>query len=158
MPGTRWCSPSRVRAIRAPRPTGLPRSPIPANMTKFSQPMPRFDVLTRQPVSSLVPAPTAQANTTQQAVDPALGGGFGPIEGRPPGPIWAHQGFTQFPPQVAYEVTMEGAKVNNSYNPGVPASLNSGINPANPVRPAFPRVLDGVLTCIQAAVVYNRCW
>jgi manganese oxidase len=118
-------------------PTGLPASPIPANMTKFSQPMPRFDVLTRKPVSSLVPAPTAEANTTQQPVDPALGGGFGPIEGRPPGPIWAHQDFARFPPQVAYDVTMEGAKVNNAYNPGVPASLNSGINPANPVRPAF---------------------
>jgi len=118
-------------------PTGLPASPIPANMTKFSQPMPRFDVLKRQPVSSLVPAPTAEANTTQQPVDPALGGGTGPIEGRPPGPIWAHQDFTRLPPKVAYDVTMEGAKVNNAYNPGVPASLNSGINPANPVRPTF---------------------
>jgi FtsP/CotA-like multicopper oxidase with cupredoxin domain len=117
-------------------PTGLPGSPT-FGITKFSQPMPRFDVLTRQPVSSLVPAPTAEANTTQQPVDPALGGGFGPIEGRPPGPIWAHQDFTRFPPKVAYDVTMEGAKVNNAYNPGVPASLNSRINPANPVRPTF---------------------
>jgi FtsP/CotA-like multicopper oxidase with cupredoxin domain len=117
-------------------PTGLPPSPT-FGITKFSQPMPRFDVLTRQPVSSLVPAPTAEANTTQQPVDPALGGGFGPIEGRPPGPIWAHQGFARFPPKVAYDVSMEGAKVNNAYNPGVPASLNSGINPANPVRPTF---------------------
>jgi len=128
-------------------PTGLPASPT-FGITKFSQPMPRFDVLTRQPVSSLVPAPTAEANTTQQPVDPALGGGFGPIEGRPPGPIWAHQGFTQFPPKVAYDVTMEGAKANNAYNPGVPASLNSGIDPANPVRPRFHPALpdQGPLT------------
>jgi len=117
-------------------PTGLPASPT-FGITKFSQPMPRFDVLRSQPVSSLVPAPTAEANTTQQPVDPALGGGSGPIEGRPPGPIWAHQDFARFPPKVAYDVTMEGAKVNNAYNPGVPASLNSGINPANPVRPTF---------------------
>jgi hypothetical protein len=117
-------------------PTGLPASPT-FGITKFSQPLPRFDVLRSQPVSSLVPAPTAEANTTQQPVDPALGGGSGPIEGRPPGPIWAHQDFTRFPPKVAYDVTMEGAKVNNTYNPGVPASLNSGINPANPVRPTF---------------------
>jgi FtsP/CotA-like multicopper oxidase with cupredoxin domain len=117
-------------------PTGLPASPT-FGITKFSQPLPRFDVLRSQPVSSLVPAPTAEANTTQQPVDPALGGGFGPVEGRPPGPIWAHQDFTRFPPKVAYDVTMEGAKVNNTYNPGVPASLNSGINPANPVRPTF---------------------
>jgi FtsP/CotA-like multicopper oxidase with cupredoxin domain len=99
--------------------------------------MPRFDVLPRNAVSTLVPAPTEQANTTQQAVVPALGGGFGPIEGRPPGPIWAHQGFTRFPPQIAVEVSQEGAKINNAYNPGVPASLNSGINPATPFHPRF---------------------
>src|SRR5689334_4559127 len=117
-------------------PTGLPPSP-PFGATKFSQPMPRFDVLPRNPVSSLNPAPTEQANTTPHPVDPALGGGHGPIEGRPPGPIWAHQGFTRFPPQIAVEVTQEGAKVNNSYNPGVPSSLNSGINPATPFHPRF---------------------
>ena len=45
--------------------------------------------------------------------------------------------MTLAPSKAAYDVTMEGAKVNNAYNPGVPASLNSGINPANPVRPTF---------------------
>src|SRR5215210_2095828 len=107
-------------------PTGLPASPL-FGAAKFTQPMPRFDLLTRKPVSALNPAPTAQANTTQQPVDPLLGGGTGPIEGRPPGAIWAHQGFTQFAPRVAVEATMEGAKPNAAYNPGVPASLNSGI-------------------------------
>ncbi len=99
--------------------------------------MPRFDVLERKPVSSLDPAPTEQANTTQQAVDPLLGRRFGPIEGRPPGPLWAHQGWNEFPPQVAVEVNMEGAKVNTVYNPGVPASLNSGIDPTQPIPPRF---------------------
>lgn len=117
-------------------PTGLPASPT-FGAAKFTQPMPRFDLLTRKPLSALSPAPTAQANTTQQPVDPLLGGGTGPIEGRPPGPIWAHQGFAHFPPLVAVEATMEGAKVNAVYNPGVPASLNSGINPATPLRPRF---------------------
>jgi FtsP/CotA-like multicopper oxidase with cupredoxin domain len=122
-------------------PTGLPASnlcfaPNPC-IQKFTQPMPRLDLLPRNAVSTLVPAPTEQANTTQQAVDVKLGGGFGPIEGRPPGPIWAHQGFTRFPPQIAVEVTQEGAKINNVYNPGVPSSLNSGINPATPVHPRF---------------------
>src|SRR6185312_14201383 len=41
----------------------------------FTQPMPRFDVLPRDPLSSLNPAPQAEANQTQQPVDPALGGG-----------------------------------------------------------------------------------
>ena len=122
-------------------PTGLPPSPIPAGMTKFSQPMPRFDVLPRNPVSSLVPAPTAPSNQTQQAVDPALGGGMGPIEGRPPGDIWAHQEFTRFPPQLAIDVTMEGAKVNTVYNPGVAPQFNSNINPATPFPPKFHPLL-----------------
>lgn len=122
-------------------PTGLPAStlcfaPNPC-IQKFTQPMPRFDVLPRNAVSTLVPAPTEQANTTQQAVDPKLGGGFGPIEGRPPGPIWAHQGFTRFPPLIAVEVTQEGAKINNVYNPGVPSSLNSGIDPTVGFHPRF---------------------
>jgi FtsP/CotA-like multicopper oxidase with cupredoxin domain len=117
-------------------PTGLPASPT-FGITKFSQPMPRFDVLKRNPVSTLVPAPTEEANTTQQPVDPALGGGFGPIEGRPPGPLWAHQGWATFPPKIAVEVSQEGAKINTTYDPGVPASLNSGINPATPFHPRF---------------------
>jgi manganese oxidase len=112
-------------------PTGLPPSPL-FTATAFSQPMPRFDVLPRYPVSTLNPAPTAQANTTQQPVDPALGGGMGPIEGRPPGPIWAHQQFSQLPPVIAIQASIEGAKVNNVYNPGVASNQNSGINPANP--------------------------
>jgi FtsP/CotA-like multicopper oxidase with cupredoxin domain len=117
-------------------PTGLPASPL-FGAAKFTQPMPRFDLLTRKPVSALNPAPTAQANTTQQPVDPLLGGGTGPIEGRPPGAIWAHQGFAQFPPRVAVEATMEGAKPNPVYNPGVPASLNSGIDATKPFPPRF---------------------
>ena len=117
-------------------PTGLPPSPL-GTATAFSQPMPRFDLLPRNPVSVLSPAPMAQANTTQQAVDPALGGGMGPIEGRPPGPIWAHQQFSQLPPAIAIQASIEGAKINNGYNPGVPSNQNSGINAANPFRPTF---------------------
>jgi len=130
------------RALADSVPTGLPPSPT-FGITKFSQPMPRLDVLPRNPVSTLTPAPTAESNQTQQTVDPALGGGSGPIEGRPPGPIWSHQEFTRFPPQLAVDVTMEGAKVNTTYNPGVPASLNSNINPATPFPPRFhPQLPD----------------
>ena len=39
-------------------PTGLPRSPL-FNVQAFTQPMPRFDVLPRNPVSALNPAPLA---------------------------------------------------------------------------------------------------
>jgi manganese oxidase len=123
-----------ARADGSNIPTGAPPSPL-FGAQPFTQPMPRFDVLPRSPVSSLNPAPQAESNQTQQAVDPALGGGFGPVEGRPPGSIWAHQRFNVFPPQVAVEVTKEGAKVNNNYSPGVPSSLNSGIDPTQPFHP-----------------------
>ena len=117
-------------------PTGAPASPL-FGVQPFTQPMPRFDLLDRKPVSSLTPAPQAQANQTQQAVDPALGGGFGPIEGRPPGPIWAHQRFNVFPPQIAMEASQAGATTNTVYNPGVASNFNSGINPAAPLPLKF---------------------
>src|SRR6266850_1572918 len=117
-------------------PTGGTPSPM-FGVQKFTQPMPRFDVLPRNPVATLNPPPAEQSNQTQQACDPALGGGFGPIEGRPPGSLWAHQGFADFPPQVAVEISTEGAKSNVSYNPGVPPQLNSGIDPTVPFPARF---------------------
>jgi FtsP/CotA-like multicopper oxidase with cupredoxin domain len=121
-------------------PTGLPPSPL-FGVQPFTQPMLRFDVLPRNPVSTLNPAPTAESNQTQQPLNTALegvtAGDTGPIEGRPPGPIWAHQGFAQFPPRVAVEVTHEGAKTNTVYNPTVPASLNSGVGAGSSVPLQF---------------------
>ncbi len=116
-------------------PTGAPPSPR-WGVQGFTQPMPRFDVLARNPVSCLSPTPTAWANTTQRACDPLLGGGMGPIEGRPPGPVWAHQKFAELPPGVAISATTTPGTTNYRYNPQVAPSLNSGINPAYglPVR------------------------
>ena len=131
---------SRADCCNLNIPTGLPASPL-FGVQPFTQPMPRLDLLARNAVSTLSPAPTAEANTTQQVLNPALEGvrpgDTGPIEGRPPGPIWAHQAFNQFFPQVAIEVTELGARTNTTYNPGVPSSLNSGINPAAPIPPRF---------------------
>ena len=122
-------------------PTGAPPSPL-FNVTEFSQAMPRFDVLPRFPEPGFLnPAPTALANTTQQPLNAALPGvrpgDTGPIEGRPPGAIWAHQDFATLPPKVAVEVSQEGAKTNTTYNPGVPSAFNSGINPATPIPVRF---------------------
>jgi hypothetical protein len=44
-------------------PTGAPPSPL-FGAQPFTQPMPRFDLLSRDPVSSLSPSPQEQANTT----------------------------------------------------------------------------------------------
>jgi FtsP/CotA-like multicopper oxidase with cupredoxin domain len=121
-------------------PTGLPSSPL-FGVLPFTQPMPRFDVFHRNAVSTLNPAPQAQANQTQQPLDPALVGGqtdlTGPIEGRPPGAIWAHQRFTQNPPVIGIDASTSPAATNTTYNPQVPSSLNSGINPATPIPLKF---------------------
>jgi manganese oxidase len=103
-------------------PTGLPRSPL-FGVAAFTQSMPRFDVLQRKAVGSLTPLPTCESNQTLQEVHPMLGGNWGPIEGRPPGPMWGHQRWEQFPPQVAVEVSQMGNKgPNTTYNPAVSQS------------------------------------
>src|SRR6478752_6780863 len=125
-----------VKSAYASIPTGANPSPL-FGAQPFTQAMPRFDLLARLPFGgrqTLSPTPTAEANQTLQPVDPLLGGGFGPVEGRPPGPIWAHQAFAQFPPQIAMEATQQGNKgPNTTYNPGVASNMNSGINPATPI-------------------------
>src|SRR4030095_7202023 len=100
-----------VRSAYASIPTGSPPSPL-FGVQPFSTAMPRFDLLPRLPVTALTDRngnplpPTKEANTTLQLLAPALegvvAGDKGPIEGRPPGPIWAHQRFEQFPPKVAF--------------------------------------------------------
>jgi FtsP/CotA-like multicopper oxidase with cupredoxin domain len=92
-------------------PTGAPPSPG-LNGLAFTQPMLRFELLDRQPITDCNPICTEQANQTPVACAPELGGGFGPMEGRPPGPDWAHQRFNEFAPQVYIEASQEGAKVN----------------------------------------------
>ncbi len=129
-------------------PTGAPASPL-FGVQPFSTPMPRFDLIPRgtNPLGGdLTPTPQAQANQTQQLLDPALVGGqtglTGPIEGRPPGPIWAHQRFNQFSPQVSVEMSQAQAQTNFVYNPGVASQFNSGIDPTQPLplkfHPGFP--------------------
>jgi manganese oxidase len=124
-------------------PTGAPPSPL-FGVQPFSTPMPRFDVIPRgtNPMGGdFTPVPQAQANQTQQPLDPALVGGqtglTGPIEGRPPGPIWAHQRFAQFTPQISVEMSQAQAQANTVYNPGVASQFNSGIDPTQPLPCKF---------------------
>ena len=114
-------------------PTGLPPSPL-FGATAFSQSLPRFDVLPRKPIDCTAPlgstmmplgyVPTKEANEIDRYnCDPILGGGTGPIEGRPGGALWAHQMWDRFPPKVAVEVAQMGNKgPNTSYNPAVSQS------------------------------------
>jgi len=119
----------------------LPRSPI-FGAKSFTQAMPRFDVLPREHPSCLTPFCQAQANETLIPVHTALGGGFGPCEGRPPGSVWAHQRYSEFEPGVCVSATQAPATTNYSYRPEVASIHNSGINPSYgmPVRfhPSMP--------------------
>jgi len=124
-------------------PTGLPASPL-FGALAFTQPMPRFDVLQRLTLAQLPgPFPTLQANTTPQPLNPGIVGGktgqFGPVEGRPPGPGWAHQvaPFNSFPPSVCYSNPVAGAGPNTTYNPQVPSVENSGIVASQTFQPRF---------------------
>ena len=138
-------------------PTGLPPSPT-FGQPAFSAPLYRFDILPQYtypgtfaasstvpsiPVNPTAPspAPTAQANQTQQPVNPFLVNGqtglTGPIEGRPPGAIWAHQQFGTFTPQVAIDVTTKDATANAAYNPGVASNFNNNIVATQSIPFAF---------------------
>jgi len=121
---------------------GIPSSPL-FGVQPFTQPMLRFDLLPRAPMSptTLNPAPTKEANTAPQLLDPDLVGGahnqYGPIEGRPPGPDWAHQDFERLSPRIAVEVGQEGARINATYDPGCDAAHNSGVSAGTPCPPCF---------------------
>ena len=130
-----------VSSASAQGATALPRSPV-FGAKAFDQPMPRFDVLGRNPISCLTPAPTAAANETLMPVHEKLGGGYGPCEGRPPGAVWAHQRYSEYEPSICVQATQAPATTNYMYNPQVESSLNSGIDPTHgmPLRfhPGMP--------------------
>jgi len=134
--------------------SGIPRSPL-FGCKPFTQPMPRFDVLPRRPVASLDPAPTAESNQTQQVIHPLLGKGTGPIEGRPPTAVWAHQRFSEFAPAVAIEADQLPACDNTAYDPQCDSTLNSGINPKEAVPLKFH---GGMPTQLASSVwTFNGC-
>src|ERR1700743_663123 len=113
-------------------PTGAPPSPG-LNGLAFTQPMQRFELLDRQPIANCNPVCTEQSNQTPIACDPALGGGFGPMEGRPPGPDWAHQRFSEFAPQVYIEATQEGAKVNTKNGQNIAPKFHPNLPSQGPL-------------------------
>src|SRR4029078_7555616 len=86
----------------------------------FTQPMLRFDLLPRAPMSptTLNPAPPKESNTAPHLLDPDLVGvardQYGPIEGRPPGPDWAHQDFERLSPRIAVGGGQAGDRMNGS--------------------------------------------
>jgi hypothetical protein len=134
-----------VSNAHAAIPTGVPRSPL-FGAAAFSAPMLRCDQMERKAVSALSEAPTEQANQKLTTVWGPDGVAVqGPMEGRPPGPMWAHQGWNEkingkdgyFQPKVAVEQWQRGAEVCKDYSPGVPSSSNNGINQSDYIKCCF---------------------
>src|SRR5258707_7727310 len=132
-------------------PTGTPRSPL-FGAQKFTQPMPRLALQTPQPltrVTSTDPAsagdaafPAATGETrparrlsyhtdfTANPSDPQFRNpitGRGPIEGRPPGEVFAHQRWNEFFPKVGYVMTWGPAAPNTRFHPNFPAQLPNSV-------------------------------
>jgi len=98
--------------------TGAVPSPIPPGL-EFTQPMPRLEELQRKPMSMLdasYPAPTRESN---QALTDVCGV-RGPCEGRPPGPLWAHQRWEQFLPRVCIETSQRPVLRGQFFHPRLP--------------------------------------
>jgi FtsP/CotA-like multicopper oxidase with cupredoxin domain len=126
-------------------PTGTPRSPL-FGAAKFSTPLPRLAVqtpvpLTRDPATgnALFPAALGErpakrlsyhADFSDNPTDPQfrnLTSGRGPIEGRPPGEIFAHQRWDEFFPKVGYVISLGQIAPNSKFHPNFPAQLPNSV-------------------------------
>src|SRR5258705_5179564 len=117
-------------------PTGTPRSPL-FGAQKFTQPMPRLALQTPQSLTRVTstdpasagdaafPAPTGETRParrlsyhtdfTANPSDPQFRNPItarGPIEGRPPGEVFAHQRWNEFFPKAGYVMTWGPAAPN----------------------------------------------
>jgi FtsP/CotA-like multicopper oxidase with cupredoxin domain len=128
-----------ARSAFADVPTGTPRSPL-GTATKFSQAMPRLALqtpytLTRDPATGNAVFPAAlgerpakrlsyHTDFTANPADPQFRNqvsGRGPIEGRPPGEVFAHQRWDEFFPQVGYVMTLGQVAAGSKFHPGMTA-------------------------------------
>src|SRR5262252_2735494 len=134
-----------ARSAFAAVPTGTPASPL-FGAQKFTQPLPRLRLQTPQPLvrvttsdpASLADAafPAASGETlparrlsyhtdfTANPVDPRFINpitGRGPVEGRPPGEVFAHQRWNEFFPQVGYVMSWGQIAPNSRFHPNFPA-------------------------------------
>jgi FtsP/CotA-like multicopper oxidase with cupredoxin domain len=141
-----------ARSAYADVPTGTPRSPL-GTATKFSQPMPRLAVqtpfpLTRDPATGNAVFPAAlgerpakrlsyHTDFTANSADPQFRNqvsGRGPIEGRPPGEVFAHQRWDEFFPQVGYVMSWGQIAPNTRFHPGMVAQNPNSVWTYGPGR------------------------
>jgi FtsP/CotA-like multicopper oxidase with cupredoxin domain len=120
-------------------PTGTPRSPL-FGAEKFTQRMPRLALQTPVPMvrnafdhaeftgafATERPAKRLSYHTdfTANPADPQFRNpitGRGPIEGRPPGEVFAHQRWVEFFPEVGYVMSLGQIAPNTRFHPNFPA-------------------------------------
>jgi FtsP/CotA-like multicopper oxidase with cupredoxin domain len=131
-------------------PTGTPPSPL-FGARKFTQVMPRLQLQTPIPLTrtpSTDPASIGDAafpaalnerparrlsyhtDFTANPADPRFINpltGVGPIEGRPPGPVFAHQRWNEFFPKVGYISSWTGVGPKQSFHPNFPAQATNSV-------------------------------
>jgi FtsP/CotA-like multicopper oxidase with cupredoxin domain len=126
-----------ARSAFADIPTGTASSPL-FGVQKFTTPMPRLAV--QQPIPLVMnqyghaefpahmnerPARRLSYHTdfTDNPYDPEFINpisGRGPIEGRPPGEVFAHQRWDEYFPQVGYVMSWGQAATGTRFHPGFP--------------------------------------
>src|SRR5262245_22327758 len=134
-----------ARSAFAEVPTGTPRSPL-FGAVRFTQPMPRLALQTPIPLTQSGTGLDAVANFPATLGERAAkrlsyhtdftnAGGNGkpdnpflnpltkrgPIEGRPPGEVFAHQRWNEFFPKVAYVISIGQIAPNTRFDPHFPA-------------------------------------
>src|SRR5262245_50958643 len=131
-----------ARSAFAAVPTGTPRSPL-GTAQKFTTPLPRLDVqtpipLTRNPVTDNAEFPATlgerpakrlsyHTDFSAHPADPQFRNpitGRGPIEGRPPGEVFAHQRWDEFFPKVGYVLSIGQIAPGTKFHPDFPAFQN----------------------------------
>jgi FtsP/CotA-like multicopper oxidase with cupredoxin domain len=127
-----------ARSAFAAVPTGTPRSPL-FNAQRFTQPLPRLALQTPVPLTrdangnAAFPAALGErpakrlsyhTDFSANPVDPQFRNpvtGRGPIEGRPPGEVFAHQRWDEFFPKVGYVMSIAPVAPNTRIHPNFPA-------------------------------------
>ncbi|HET7882810.1 MAG TPA: multicopper oxidase domain-containing protein [Acetobacteraceae bacterium] len=131
-------------------PTGTPRSPL-FGAQKFTQEMPRLALQTPIPlirtkvdgnpnndIAVFKDMPNERAakrlsyhnDFTANPADPQFRNpltGRGPVEGRPPTEVFAHQRWTEFFPEVGYISSWTGVGPNQCFHPSFPAQDSNSV-------------------------------
>lgn len=128
-------------------PTGSPLSPL-FGAQKFKYPLQRLNLQTPAPLtpdgdgnaafgpfSPEPPAKRSSYHTDYSALPPGLSNPFrnpltnrGPMEGRPPGEVFAHQRWSEFFPKAGYVMTVGPQRPNTTrFHPDLPAQDSNSV-------------------------------